>query len=270
MRWALAGVFVAIAGQLGYWNYTHLIKPELSVVPAVPSERTLHALAFGEEEAFFRLLGLNLQNAGDMFGQFTPLYKYDYNKLQQWFQLLDGLNKESNFVPAMATYYFSQTQNPSDVRYIVDYLDSYTKDRAKEKWWWVVQGTYLAQHKLYDLDRAAEFAERLRGVRGIPVWAQQMPAFISEQRGEFSEAMAIIQEILAHKEDYSLGELRFMRYFIKERIGKMQQLQEQLDAIEAEKQEQMQKAQEQGITLPEKDNGPPSDVGALEVPGMGK
>ena len=261
MRLAIGLLLIALAGQVAVWNQTRNILPDMAVVDDVPGERTVRALSFGDEETFFRLLALNIQNSGDTFGRFTPLYKYDYNKLYHWFHLLDGLNHESNFLAGMATYYFSQTQNPADVHYIVDYLEEFTAGRAKEKWWWIVQASYLANHQLHDEERALAIANQLRGVQGIPVWAQQLPAFIYEKRGEFGEALSIIQEIIKNKDDYNLSELQFMTYFVRERLGKLDAVRKQLDAIAAEKQAAADKAKAEGKTLPEPYNGPPPDVG---------
>lgn len=254
-------LFVALQGA--FWMHSHKVRPEMGVVPDVPGETAVRALSFGDEEAFFRLYALGLQNSGDTFGRFTALYKYDFNKLGQWFHLLGNLNKESNYLPAMATYYFSQTQNPSDVGYIVDYLDHYTLDRVKEKWWWVVQGVYLAQHKMDNLERASALAERLRGVRGIPIWAQQMPAFIHEKRGEFGEALAIIETIAKHPEDYTQGELNFMRYFVDERLGRLDAVQHEFDQIAKAKREQKARGEAEPELI-----GPPPDVGAPQAPGQ--
>ena len=112
-----------------------------------------------------------------------------------------------------------------------------------------------------DLARASQLAERLRGVRGIPIWAQQMPAFIHERRGEFGEALAIIEEVAKHPEEYSQGELNFMRYFVDERLGR-------LDAVKSEF-EQIQKTKDamkaRGVKDPEP-MGPPPEVGAPHAP----
>ncbi len=262
MRMAMAWLAVFTLLQLAFWWHTRAIQPEMEIVPAVPGERTVRALSFGDEEVFFRLYALGIQNAGDTFGRFTALYKYDFKKLYEWFTLLDHLNNTSNYLPAMASYYFSQTQNPHDVGYIVDYLSDYTQGRAQEKWWWVVQAVYLAQHKLHDLSRAQELANRLQGVRGIPIWAQQMPAFIHEQRGEFDDAAAIIESILKHPDEYSEGELNFMRYFVDERLGRLEAVEKELEQIKRYKQEQRAK----GIpdVVPP---SPPDDVGAVRAPG---
>lgn len=259
LRMAVAVFTFFLMLQGIFWQHSRAIMPPMGIVADVPGERTVRALSFGDEEALFRLLALNIQTFGDTFGRFTALYKYDFNKLYHWFHLLTRLNGQSNYLPAMASYYFSQTQNPADVRYMVDFLDEYTEGRAGEKWWWVVQAIYLSQHKLKDLDRALALSKRLISQRDIPIWAQQMPAFIHEQRGEFGDALGIIEDIVKHPETYSKGELNFMRYFIDERLGKLDQVKKELDAIAAEK------AKMSDVEHP---NGPPSDVGAPKAPGI--
>lgn len=263
MQIAVLALTLAVGSQLAFWNHTRTIMPEMGIVPAVPGERTIRALSFGDEETFFRLLALNIQSSGDTFGRFTALYKYDFNKLYHWFHLLDQLDNESNYLPSMATYYFSQSQNPDDVRYLVDYLDEYTLGREKEKWWWVTQASYLASHKMGDSARALELAERLRGVKGIPLWAQQLAAFVHEGRGEYGEALDIIQEILKEPSQYSQGELNFMRYFIEERLGKMKEMDKELTAIQKLKD----KERAEGKPDVQMNESPPSDVGAAKAPG---
>jgi hypothetical protein len=263
MQGALAALLLALAGQGAFWVHSRAVMPEMGIVPAVPGERTVRALSFGDEEAFFRLLALNIQNSGDTFGRFTALYKYDYNKLYHWFHLLDGLDHESNYLPSMASYYFSQSQNRDDVRYMIDFLDEYTEDRAKEKWWWVTQASYLASHKLKDSARALQLAEKLRGVKGIPLWAQQLAAFEHEQRGEFGEALSIIKEILDDPTQYDQGELNFMKYFVDERLGKLQEVETELKQIQSQKDKD--RAEGKPDVVP--NNAPPSDVGAPKAPG---
>lgn len=262
MQAALALLALCLLGQGGFWNYSRGVMPQMGIVPDVPGERTVRALSFGDDQAFFRLLALNIQNSGDTFGRFTALYKYDFKRLYHWFHLLDRLDNRSNYLPAMATYYFSQTQNPSDVRYLIDYISEYTEGRAKEKWWWVAQASYLASHKLNDLDLALRLAQRLRGVKDIPLWAQQLPAFIYEQRGEFGDALAIIEEILKDPEQYSQGELNFMRYFIDERLGRLEEVESELKAIQAQKDKD--RAAGKPDVIPH--NAPPPDVGAAKAP----
>ena len=262
MRATLLVFLVLLAAQGAFWNHTRAIMPEMGIVPEVPGARTMHALSFGDEEAFFRLYALNLQNSGDTFGRFTALYKYDYAKLHRWFSLLGQFDNQSNYLPSLAAYYFSQTQNPAQIHHMVDYLEEYSEGRTKEKWWWVVQASYLASHKMEDSARALEIAQKLAMVRGIPIWAQQLPAFIHEQRGEFGEALTIMENVMKHPEDYSQGELNFMRYFIDERLHRLDEVQDELEDIQRQKDEYKAK----GGKDPE-NMGPPTDVGAPTLGG---
>ena len=233
--WVSKAVLILFLGlQYQFWTKTNDIRPDMSIVPDVPGVETVQALSFGDEHAFFRLLGLQIQNAGDTFGRFTALYKYDYNKLYHWFRLLDALDDQSNYIPSMATYYYSQTQRKSDVKYVVDYLREHAEGRLEEKWWWMVQAIYLANHKLNDLDLALRLSRDLENVQGVPLWVNQMPAFIYEQRGEYDAALGIIDRILESVDEIEDGELNFMQHFVEERLEKMGELSEEIDAKRAE------------------------------------
>ncbi len=225
-EYLLLGVFVVL--QLCFWWESKDIKPEMGIVPDVPGKQAVKALSFGDDEFFFRVLAFNLQNAGDTYGRFTSLRYYDMNKLYHWFNLLDGLNSKSNMIPSMATYYFAQTQNTPDIRYIVDYLYEHSTRDIAHKWWWLVQSIYLAQHKLTDMDLALKVSKPLVS-DGVPVWAQQMAAVVREKRGEMADALAIMETIRDNVEDIPESDLRFMTYFIKERIGKLDEMHKAID-----------------------------------------
>lgn len=223
-HWPLA-LFLTL--QLTFWAKTRDIMPSMDIVPDVPGRESVKALSFGDEQFYFRMLALELQNAGDTYGRFTALKLYDYNKLSHWFTLLDELDNQSDLVPSMAAYYYSQTQYTPDVRYVIDYLYRHAADRPEQKWWWLVQAVYLANHKLNDKDLALKVAQPLTRAQSIPIWAQQMPAFIHEQRGEMEEALAIMEGIKANLKNIPQGELNFMKYFIEERLHALDSKMEQ-------------------------------------------
>lgn len=236
MRGTVALFVVILSMQIAFWYKTREILPDMSIVPDVPGQETVQALSLGDEQFFFRLLGLQIQNAGDTFGRFTALYKYDYNKLYHWFRLLDTLDNKSNYIPAMATYYFSQTQHTEDVKYIVDYLVEYVSDRVEMKWWWLVQAIYLANHKLEDKDLALKIANSLSADKNIPVWVKQMPAFIYEQKGEFDSALKIIDQVVAHSDSLKQGDINFINTFVKERLGKLEEAEKTMKIMMEKKQ----------------------------------
>ena len=135
--------------------------------------------------------------------------------------LLDSLDSSSNFVPALASYYYSQTQTKTDTIYVVKYLRQHANKNVREKWWWLVQATYIANHILKDKKLALEISQELANAPNdinMPLWARQMPAFIFEQLGENQASKEIIINILENHENLSDGELNFMEYFIRDRL----------------------------------------------------
>lgn len=224
MKGFIAIFALLLLAQGYFWQQTHELIPDMSIVPEVPSELTVKATAFGDEQAFFRMLALQIQTAGDTYGRFTSLKQYDYKRLYLWFRLLDTLDATSNYIPTMATYYYGQTPNTDDVRYIIDYLVDHSKDRVSTKWWWLTQAIYLSNHKMHNKERAAQIARLLVGAEGVPVWVQQLPAFIYEQQGEFDAAYKIMQGIMDHHKDLSAGELNFMQYFVEERLQRIKEV----------------------------------------------
>lgn len=219
-RLTLLLLYAFLAGQITFWLFTKEIKPDMDIVPPVPGELEVKALSFGDEQFYFRRLAFQIQNAGDTFGRFTALKDYDYKKLTMWFDLLDSLDPVSNLVPAMASYYYSQTQNTPDVRYIVDYLERHVAFDPPQKWWWMAQAVYIANQKLHDKQLALRLAYKLAAIPGdLPIWARQMPAFIHADLGEREAALAIIMAISQSADKLTPGEINFMNYFIKDRLG---------------------------------------------------
>ncbi len=214
-------LIIVLVAQIIFWNKTNHIKPDMIIVPDVPKETTVKLLSLGDSQFYFRQLAFKIQNAGDSWGRFTALKDYNYKDLQGWFFLLDSLDPISNFVPSIASYYFSQTQRPEDTIYIIEYLREHYKHDPTKKWWWLTQATHIASHKLKNKELALEIAYELASTPlsvNMPLWARQMPAFIHEQLGETEAAVQIIADILENVDNFTPGELNFMEYFLRERL----------------------------------------------------
>lgn len=213
----LIAIFIA---QIVFWNYSRNILPDMTIVPEVPGKDVVKALSLGDEQFYFRVLALQIQNTGDTYGRFTPLKEYNYEKLSKWFYLLDTLDNESDYIPSLATYYFSQTQNTPDVRYMVDYLYDHSAWRPERKWWWLIQAIYLANHKLEDKDLALKIGQPLVEAKTIPLWARHFNAFIYEQQGENQQALYLMEHVLEDlkNERLSREDFNFIKYFIEERL----------------------------------------------------
>lgn len=219
----LLTLFVVL--QLGYWSQTRGIKPNMEVVPNVPGKHYIEALTFGDKEFYFRVLAFQIQITGDTFGRFTALRDYDMEKLYRWFTLLDTLDSRSDMMPAMAAYYFSQSQNIEDVRYMVDYLYEHSVRDVQHKWWWLIQALYLSMHKLNDMDLALKVAKPLIDPK-VPAWAQHMTAVVYEKRGEMDDALRIMETIKDNAEHITDRDLRYMIYFVKDRLKRLDKIEE--------------------------------------------
>lgn len=217
-----AALIGCLALQTAFWYHTHHLRPDLEIVPPPPGQAEVQALAMGDKEFYFRVLALRMQNFGDLFGRFTSLRYYDFSRLFQWFKLLDSLDARSNMTPTVAAYYFSQTQNKPDVRYVVDYLYDHATVDVSHKWWWLLQAMYLSMHKLEDLDLTLKVSKPLLDP-SVPAWAQQMVAVVHEKRGEMDDALTIIEGIQKNAKDLTDMDLLYMSYFIKERLKKLEQ-----------------------------------------------
>lgn len=216
-------LLVLLVCNVIFWTQTRNIRPDLAVVPPVPSVQELALLKMGDDQFYFRTLALQLQNAGDTYGRFTSLKEYDMDKVYHWFTLLDTLDPHSDMMPAMAAYYYSQTQETENVRPLVNYLYEHSIRDVKAKWWWLLQSIYLSQYKLKDMDLALKVSQPLVN-KDVPVWAQQMAAVVREKRGEMADAMAIMESITDNAEGISDRDLRYMVYFIKERVKRLDKL----------------------------------------------
>ena len=215
--WVHALFVALLLSQVGYSDATRKIRPQLEIVPNVPGRSAVKALSFGDEQFYFRMLAIDLQNSGDTYGRFTSLRYYDYEKLYHWFTLLDELDARSRMIPSIASYYFSQTQNTPDTRYVVNYLYEHSMRDVGKNWWWLVQALYIAMHRLEDLDLALKITKPLVNPE-VPVWAQQLTAIVHEKRGEMNDALTIMETIRENVKEISPQDLAYMTYFVQERL----------------------------------------------------
>ena len=218
-RSALIAVLAAVALQAAFWTQTRHIRAGWAGVPPVPSREVARAWALGDGQFLYRAATFTLQNMGDEGGRVTPLKDYDYQRLGRWFALLDGFDSESQYLPVLVGYYFSQSQNREDVRVVVDYLDRLAARDPQRNWRWLAHAIYLARHRIGDMNLALNLAYRLAAldVPGLPIWTRQMPAFVLAKVGAKEPARDLMEAIL---EDPNVPpeEQRFMRAFIDEHL----------------------------------------------------
>ncbi len=219
-RGALAAVLITLGLQAAFWSQTRHIQAGWEGVPPAPSSRVAKALALGDGEFLYRAATFVLQNMGDEGNRVTPLKDYDYQRLGQWFYLLDQFNPQSEFLPVLVGYYFSQSQNPDDARIVISFLAHIAIRDPDRNWRWMAHAIYLARHRVKDMNLALSLAYRMAAMRSpeIPVWAQQMPAFVLIDIGEKEAARDLMEAIMDSQKDLDPAERNFMRNFIETRL----------------------------------------------------
>ncbi len=219
-RGALAAVLITLSLQAAFWWQTRELQAGWEGVPAAPSYRVAKALAMGDGQFLYRAATFVLQNMGDEGGRTTPLKDYDYRRLGQWFFLLDRFDPVSEFLPVLVGYYYSQSQNPDDVRIVISFLAHIAIRDPDRNWRWMAHAIYLARHRVEDMNLALSLAYRMAAIKspGIPVWAQQMPAFVLAAVGEKEAARDLMEAIMDSQIELEPSEIEFMRNFIETRL----------------------------------------------------
>lgn len=215
-------LIIVFGAQIYLGTHTSKIAPTLTILSEAPSETSLKIGSLGDTQYHFRVLAIDVQNAGDSFGQFTALQDYDYRALRDWFIALDSLDYRSGLLPALASYYYSNTQRNSDNKYIIEYLEQNFDRDPNEKWWWLVQAVGIAGYKMDDKLTAVRLANKLQIVTApMPKWARELPALLYADLGEKELSLKIIQDLAEKYDDYSQGDINYMNYFVRKRLEMM-------------------------------------------------
>ncbi len=216
---ALVAVLLALGLQVAFWSQTRDLRAGWEGVPPVPSPKVALALALGDRQFLYRASAFALQNMGDEGGRVTPLRDYDYRRLGRWFRLLDGFDAESEYLPFLVGYYFSQSTDKEDVRVVIGYLAGIATRDPERNWRWLMHAVYLARHRVGDMRLALDLAYRAAALDapGIPVWTKQMPAFVLADVGEKEAARDLLEEILKDP-NIPPEEANFMRDYIDRRL----------------------------------------------------
>ncbi len=194
--------FCVLVVQTLSWSTHKTIQAEWANVPPVPSKAALEMSFLGDPQLAYRASGVAIQNMGDTGGRTAPLKDYDYDKLSQWFFVLNALDPQSNFIPYLASFYYGGLEGQGEkLRPLIGYLRVVGQSTENQKWRWLARASYLARYKLKDIDYAYEMALELAALAAqpnskLPIWTQQMPAFILNEKGDKEAAYTLLLEIL--------------------------------------------------------------------------
>lgn len=208
--------------NIALWSSSNRRHETWPNVPMPPSSTQITATFLGDTALAYRVWALVLQNFGNTGGNYQPLKNYNYEALEKWFFLLDRLDPHSDFVPALAAYYFSATQNPKEqISHVINYLELIGVRPEGEKWRWMAQAIYLARHKANDIPEARRLAKKLASVYkpGMPAWTLHTEAMLADTMGDKQAAYGMMKSILTSKTDQlDPAEVNFMLDYICNKI----------------------------------------------------
>ncbi len=212
---------LAFLAHAAFSVHVRSVLSEWGNVPPVPTAEAAAVMALGDRQFAYRFFGTIIQNFGDAGGRSIALYKYDYDRLGQWFYLQDEMDPLSNYMPFMAAYYFSATQEAEDLDPVIEYLADVGRRADDNKWRWLAHAAYLARFRQEDFGKAMMLAQELAAldVPDMPIWAAQMPAFISAAQGDTETAYTMMMGLLREKSDeLHPNEVNFLVHYICDRL----------------------------------------------------
>ncbi len=195
-------VFIlALILNISFWMQAKHVREAWSNVPYPPSRECLSMMSLGDDQIAYRMTGYFLQNLGSAGGRSEPLSAYNYELLEKWLFASNDLDPYSNYIPYLAAYYFSASQNKEQVQYLINYLNTNGQVDAPEKWRWSAQAVYLSQFILGNNEQALRLANELAMREGISAWAKQLPAFINIKMGNKEAAYGVLLSMLESERD---------------------------------------------------------------------
>lgn len=220
IRHFLAFIIMSVL-TLCFWQYHHDLHPDWRGVPTVPSYTRIINNYLGDQQLGYRAMSIKIQNFGDTGGQTISIKNFDYDQLFRWFSLGTQLDARSNYLPSLAAYYYGAIDDEEKLRHVVDYLSEVGNSAENGKWRWLAQAVFLARFKIEDQELALNLAYKLAALEGdqLPIWTDQMPAFVLAKVGEEKAALDIITTIMATDKTLVQNEINYMCWYMSKKIG---------------------------------------------------
>lgn len=201
-KYGLYLVFTAaLVLNISFWLKAKHVQEVWDNVPPPPAPVYLSMMSLGDDQIAYRMTGYFLQNLGSAGGRYEPLKDYNFENLEKWLFVANELDPRSNYIPYLVAFFFSATQDKTQVRYLVNYLHANGQTEGANKWRWSGQAAYLAQFILEDNELALKIAEDLAKRPGVADWAKQLPALISLRMGNKDKAYGILLSMLNTERD---------------------------------------------------------------------
>lgn len=198
-------------------RYELFTPPEESIIRLVSLDDTITAAKW---------VMLWLQAFDNQPGVSIPLKELNYDKLQDWLDLILELDNKIQYPLLAAIRFYGEVADESRQRKMIDYVSRKFLEDPNARWSFMTHAVYIAKHRIKDKQLAVACARLLReNAKGenVPYWAKQMEIFVLEDMGELESAMVIIGGLLESGELKDKRQIDFLTKRLKdieERQGK--------------------------------------------------
>jgi hypothetical protein len=146
----------------------------------------------------------------------------NYDVLIDWLELISAISPDNEHTALLASRIYSQTSDPDRLRQILAFIERRFDENPQLYWRRLAEGSLLAKHKLHDLERALQMAEKIAQQPAsvqMPQWARDFRFLLLAELNEFESAIAIIQALLQSNAVHDPDE----KHFLEDKLSTFQQ-----------------------------------------------
>jgi hypothetical protein len=189
-----------------------------------PSTSLLRLASLGEPIALAKILMLQLQAFDWQSGSKVPYQNLDYERIEAWLARILELDPQGQYPLLAAARLYAEVPQEAKQRSMMDFIYRQYFSDPNRRWPWLAHATFLAKHRLQDMDLALKYAAALSKhttAKDVPAWATTMEIFIREDLNELETARVMIGGLLASGRITDRGELNFLD-------GRLREIEERL------------------------------------------
>jgi len=223
-----APVLALLAAGLALQIGLHAVAPEPEAkaqdLTQPPATSLLRLASLGDPIALAKILMLQLQAFDYQSGSKIPYKELDYARVEAWLSRILELDPGGQYPLLAASRLYAEVPDEARQRSMLDFVyHAYLSD-PNRRWPWLAHATFLAKHRLQDMDLALKYAAALQKyttAKDVPAWATTMEIFIREDMNELETARVMIGGLLVSGRITDRGELNFLD-------GRLREIEERL------------------------------------------
>ena len=198
-----------------------------------PAGSLLRLASLGDPITLAKILMLQLQAFDYQSGSRVPYQNLDYGRIEAWLARILELDPKGQYPLLAAARLYAEVPQEAKQRSMMDFIYRQYLSDPNRRWPWLAHATYLAKHRLKDMDLARKYAaaiQKFTTAADVPAWAKTMEVFILEDMNELETARLMIGGLIESGKITDRGELKFLD-------GRLREIEERLKQGDARKQQ---------------------------------